>query len=217
VTDLLEDEELVVEGAVGVEDDVVVDAERCKWVDSDGERCLNLLPEGHHPTRRYCEGHVKDGPLRRKADRARKRDIPPVTIKLGTGRVGRPTKLEEDQQRVLDAATAWLGLIAGVLEATGDDVCVEAIKKATPQISLQLALLAKFHPIIVKILAPVEASGEALIWIALLIAASPVVITILTHHNLIDEKTAQRMGMVAAMGSVVGSNAATAAEEAEAA
>lgn len=188
----------------GVEDTVLFDAERCKWVDEDGERCQNSLPVGHHPTRRYCEGHVKDGPLRRRAERARKKDTPPVTINIGGPKLGRPPKLKGDQLRVNDAATAWLGMAASVLEISGDLVCAEATKNAAPQIALQLALLSEFHPILVKILAPVEATGEALVWVSLAMAISPLILTVLTHHKVISDEAAGRIGIFTALGAVVG-------------
>lgn len=104
----------------------------------------------------------------------------------------------------MEASSAWLNLVAGVLEASGDAICAEATKQQAPQIAMQLALLAKFHPIIVKVLAPVEASGEALVWISLLVAVSPVMLTVLTHHKIISDEIAQRIGIVTAMGSVIG-------------
>lgn len=165
---------------------------------------------GHGNRRVRCDGCQKTGGWIHKKTKSAK-DRPPVNVNVKLGGAKTP-KLEPDQQRVLEAATAWLGLVSGILEASGDTVCAEAAKQATPQIALQLALLAKFHPIIVKILAPVEASGEALIWISLMVAASPLIITVLTHHKVISPEVAQRIGIVTAMGAVVG-NAPPPAEE----
>ena len=110
-------------------------------MDEDGERCQNALPVGHHPTRRYCEDHVKVAPSGRRTERARKRTPPRSRSTSAAPKLGRPPKLKDDQLRVNDAATAWLGMAASVLKISGDLVCAEATKKAAPQIALQLALL----------------------------------------------------------------------------
>jgi hypothetical protein len=176
--------------------------DQCQFYDEHGQRCTLLLPLGHHKTRKFCDGHIKGGYLIKEAKR-RKSDRPPVNVKVNLG-AAKGAKLQGDQQRVLEAATAWLGLVSGVLEASGDKVCAEATTQAAPQIAMQLALLAKYHPLIVKVLAPVEASGEALVWVSLLVAVSPLIITVLSHHNLISEEVAGRIGIVTAMGAVVG-------------
>lgn len=187
----------------GVEDTVLLEGDQCQWVDPDGERCVLLLPEGHHPTRRYCEGHIKDGYLR-KASAKKRKDVPPVNVNIKIP-TAKQTKLDPTEQKVKEAATAWLGLAAALLEASGDPVCSEAIRQASGEIALQLAALSKFHPIIVKVLAPVEASGEALVWISLAVAVAPVVLAILAHHNLISKEMGERLGLLAMMGAVVGS------------
>jgi hypothetical protein len=221
VTDLLErgdlDEDSVPEDeddSAGVQSALPLSEDLCQYIDEHGERCVLFLPAGHNPSRKYCDGHQRGGHLLRTGKRGRPRkDVPPVNVNVKLGGAKSP-KLEPDQQRVQEAASAWLGLVAGVLEASGDKVCADATKEAAPQIALQLALLAKFHPMIVKVLAPIEASGEALIWVSLLVATSPLIITVLAHHKVISEEVASRIGIVTAMGAVVGAQSQSEAEAA---
>ena len=73
-----------------------------------------------------------------------------------------------------------------------------------PQEAQQLAVLSKFHPIIAKILAPVEATGEALAWVSLSMELTPFILAVLVHHNVIKEEDARKVGIFTAMGSVIG-------------
>jgi hypothetical protein len=95
-------------------------------------------------------------------------------------------------------------MLAGVFGMQGDAVCAQAVKDGAPQVAESLALLAKYHPIIVKILAPVEATGEALAWIGLGMALSPMVLAILVHHGLVSDEVAERVGLVVSLSAVVG-------------
>ena len=174
--------------------------------DSIDGRCPNDLPVGHSPKRKYCDDCPKGMHKRSKAD------TPPVNVTVkfpgGAAKDFTPT-----QRKVAEAATAWLGMLAVLLEVQGDATCATATKRATPEVANQLAILSKFHPIIAKVLAPIEATGEALAWISLALAISPVVLTVLTHHKVISEEAAARIGIVTAMGAVVG-NAPAPAEAA---
>ena len=164
--------------------------------DSIDGLCPNDLPVGHSPKRKYCDDCPKG------AHRRARSDAPPVGVTINLGK-GATSKLNSTEQAVVESASAWLGMATLLLETTGDVTCAAAIKEATPQIALQLAKLSKFHPVIVKILAPVEATGEVLVWVSLVIAISPVILTVLAHHNLISKEMGERLGMVTAMGAVV--------------
>ena len=166
--------------------------------------CDQFLPEGHSPNRRRCEGCIlKTGWIHRKT--RQKKDGPPVnvTVKL-PGAPKQKKGFTADQARVEEASTAWLNMLAGVFGMQGDAVCAQAVKDGAPQVAESLALLAKYHPIIVKILAPVEATGEALAWIGLGMALSPMVLAILVHHGLVSDEVAERVGLVVSLSAVVG-------------
>ena len=176
---------------------------QCQFIDEHGERCQTPFPPDSHPSRKWCDDHKRGGIKDPRTKKSRKGDVPPITVNIKAP-TGRPAKLKDDQQRVHQAAMAWLGMVSQVLKVTGDEVCAEATIKAAPEIALQLALLSEFHPIIVKILAPIEASGEALVWLSLAMAVSPLIITVLTHHKVISDEAAGRIGIFTAMGAVVG-------------
>jgi hypothetical protein len=198
---LFADEEVAAE-------DIPREDDRCQWIDDDGNPCTILLPAGHHPTRKWCDGHKRGGYLHKTT----KADKPPINVKINIPKATAP-KVDAVHKRVEEAATAWLGLVAAMLEMSGDEVCAGAVKQCAPQIALNLATLSKFHPIIAKVLAPVEASGEVLAWVGLVVAISPVLITILTHHKLLSEEWGTRIGVVAAMGAVVGTAPVPSADE----
>lgn len=186
--------------------------DQCNYFDEHGERCQLFLPEGHHKTRKFCDGHQKGGYLLKGKKVSGPKDKPPVNINVKLpGTTGPKTKLEGQKAQVASAATAWLGLIAAGVEMSGDETCSGAIKAATPAVALSLAELSGYHPIIVKVLCPVEASGEIAVWIGLALALSPVIIAVLAHHELIPPSWAEKIAVAASMGAVVASAAPEAA------
>lgn len=168
-----------------------------------GGECDRFLPEPHGKNRIRCDGCQRDGGWIHKGPKAKK-DRPPVNINVDLGKAPKGQKLEPDQQRVYEAATAWLTMLEQGMRAFGDEVCPDAIKIAIPQVALQLAILSKFHPMIIKILAPVEATGEGLAWISLSMAIAPVVLVVLVHHHVISEEQAKTFGVLTMMGAIVG-------------
>ena len=171
--------------------------------------CAFDLPEGHSPKRKYCDGCLRGGGLHKRTETDQAPKGVNVNIKIPTT----PKSKDPTEQRVKEATTAWLGLVAAVLESTGDTVCGQAVKDGAPQIAIQMAALSKFHPIIVKILCPVEASGEMLAWVSLTVAMAPILITVLTHHGIMKPEVAERVGVFVAMGSVVSQVPTTAPAE----
>jgi cytochrome b561 len=72
-------------------------------------------------------------------------------------------------------------------------VCAGAILESIPAIARQLGELSKFQPVLKKIFTPGESTGEALAWIGLVIALSPVTLAVLAHHNLLKPDTLERL------------------------
>lgn len=165
-------------------------------------KCDKFLPEAHGKNRIRCDGCQRDGGWIHKGTKSKK-DAPPVGVTVNLGGAKGP-KLDETQTKVRDAALAWLGMVEVVFRSTGDNTCADALKGTAPQVAQQLAVLSKFHPIIAKILAPVEATGEALAWVSLSMALTPFILAVLVHHNVIKEEDARKVGIFTAMGSVIG-------------
>jgi len=201
VTTVAEDPQLDLMGDEGVGVTAETKLDRCQCDLShetlDG-RCANTLPEGHHVTRRYCDGCKRGGALHSRTER----DKPP-TVKFEVKPPRATNAKDATKVKVAGAATAWIGLAAVAIEAAGDKVCADALKASAPSIAAQLAELSEYHPGIVKVLAPVEASGEVAVWIALVIAVSPIILTVLAHHELIPASWAERIAVGVQMGSVV--------------
>ena len=80
----------------------------------------------------------------------------------------------------------------------------EALASAIPAIAHQLALLSKYHPFIRKIFVSGEGTGEAMAWVGLVIAVSPAIIAILSHHNVLRGKMAERLEEVAGYMDLLG-------------
>ena len=165
----------------------------CQW-----EGCDTPLPEGSHVTRRYCDDHVRGGAKRR----AKPQQAPPsVKINIPPPKAAKKSK---DQEKVKAAAEALINLAAIGLEISGDATCGAVIKAQAPAIAEQLCVLSEYHPIIAKLLSPGEMTGETAAWIGLVLAAFPILVTVLVHHELISEQWAQRLASVVSIGALVG-------------
>lgn len=173
------------------------------------EGCGVALPlegdPGFHPMRKYCDEH-QPGKRKAKAPKVEPggEGLPPsvnLTLDLGGKGKGKATKGDADAAKVAAGAERMLGLIPLVLAMTGDQVCPPAIAEAIPAIAAQLGELARYHKGLVKVFAGGEGTGEAVAWLGLMAATTPVVITVLAHHGLISKSVADRF---AAFVSVAG-------------
>ena len=139
-------------------------------------------------------------------------DLPPRVIN-NTFNVKTPTsrsKVEPDLKAVEDGAAAMLAFIPMVLAILGDEVCPQVIEGAIPDISHQLALLSKYHPVIKKVFVTGEGTGEFMAWVGLALTLSPVIIAVLAHHDLLKGKTGERIGTAAAFIGLAGQMASDA-------
>lgn len=108
------------------------------------------------------------------------------------------TKDSDVLKDVEEGAAYLLGFVPMVLALTGDEVCSNVLSEATPAIAHQLAMLTKFHPGLKKLFVSGEGTGEVMAWIGLVITLSPVLITVLAHHNLLKGAAAERLANAAA-------------------
>jgi hypothetical protein len=179
------------------------------------DECTAPLPlegePGYHRMRKYCDEHQPSQSSGAKKRRAKltPNDAEPApksvinnnfTIKPTPSRSSKPSS---EIAELETAATEMLNLIPMVLALTGDAVCTPEIANAIPNIAHQLAILSKYHPFIKKMFLSGEGSGEFMAWLGLLIVTSPVLVTVLAHHNVISGKIAERLATAVAVGGVV--------------
>lgn len=174
--------------------------------------------EGYHVQRKYhneCRPASRSGKKKNKTRVRPSGDEPAptrvtnnFTIRASTGKA----KLPADIAAVEEGATMMLGFAPMIMAALGDTVCPEAISAAIPDIARQLAQLSKYHPFIRKIFVSGEGTGELMAWIGLVITLSPVIVTVLAHHELVSGKVGDRIANVAAFGGIF----AAAVDESEA-
>ncbi len=184
------------------------------------EGCAATIPvkgePGYHRMRKYCDEHQpKQSPGAAKRRAMTNENEPAPTRVVNNNFTIKPQatkKATGPELAVEEAAAAMMGLVPMLLAAFGDEVCPEAMKSAIPEIAHQLAVLAKFHPAIKKIFTTGESTGEFMAWLGLVIVVSPVIVTVLAHHNLVSGKLAERIAFVASMGGIVAQAAAGGAE-----
>lgn len=179
------------------------------------EGCTNFLPlpgePGYHRLRKYCDDDQpkqSSGAAKRRAKLEPNDNEPAPTRVVNNNFTIKPTPTKSTKPtgavaEVEAAATEMLNLVPMLLALTGDDVCTPEIANAIPNIAHQLAVLSKYHPFIKKIFISGEGSGEFMAWLGLLIVVSPVLVTVLAHHNLIPEKIANRLATAAVFGQVI--------------
>jgi hypothetical protein len=176
--------------------------------------CTTALPRvgevGYHSMRRYCDAHQpRSSPsaAKRRAKakvEGRSDETPPASVITNnfTVKVPTPPKTPKTSPTAVveEGATEMLSLLPMILAAFGDEVCPVALQSAIPSIAHQIAILSGYHPWIRKLFTSGENSGEIMAWFALILVTSPVIITILAHHNLVSGKLAERLAYVSAMG-----------------
>jgi hypothetical protein len=163
------------------------------------EGCENELPEKSSHFRKYCDEHM--------VARPKSRDKAPRSVSINLPR--QPvTKKARDSERVAQAMLGYLGIMEGLFRAANDDVCADAVKRAAPGLAQAVGSLAEYHPVLVKVLAPLKATGEATAWLMAVVAVGPLVLTVLAHHELIDKTLAERLGVVAAASTSFAASAA---------
>lgn len=174
-----------------------------------GVACTMPLPRegepGYHPKRLYCDAHQPKGSAAKRKLKGNPDEGTPTKVINNNFTVKTPTsktKVSGDLAAVEDAATQMLNLLPMVLAMFGDEVCPPEIQKSIPAVAHQLAVLSKYHPVIKKLLTGGTGTGETMVWLGLAVAISPVIITVLAHHNLVGDKLAEKLAYVAAMGGV---------------
>ena len=158
---------------------------------------------GYHRMRKYCDAHQPKKKPKLVPDDGE--PVPPrvtnnVTVNLPKVKT---SKADTEAAKVAAGAEAMLGLIPLVMTMVGDDVCPASISAAVPSIAAQLGELSKFHPVLRKVFAGGEGTGEVVAWIGLSVALVPVLLVVLVHHGLISTKVADRLSAFTDLGGLV--------------
>lgn len=161
----------------------------------NAERCPNRLPADAKPTRLYCDLHKAKG-SKSKVTPEGSGERPPISIDVEV----KAPRVSKADAALVEYATQLLSMVPMVLAMTGDEVCPPAIERSIPAIAAQLATLAKYHPGLKAFLTPGESTGEMVAWLGLLVATSPVLITVMVHHHMISDSMAERLTAFVAVG-----------------
>jgi hypothetical protein len=197
--DVLDDTASLLEDVNGLGglDDYERDFERpCVRLDKrTNSFCTDFLPVGANDQQKYCPRHQP------RSSRLKARIKPPdapqpksvtnnikVTIPKGATK-----KDNTDAERVEQAALAMLQMLPMLLAMTGDEICPPAISEQLPAIAAALGELSKFQPWLKKVFTPGESTGEVFAWVSLLVATSPALIVVLSHHGMISADLSERL------------------------
>jgi hypothetical protein len=163
---------------------------QCK-AEEFGERCLNMLPDGSPPARKYCDVHyVGNGG---KVKRARAEKAPKLVVEMGGKAAGKK------DQRVADTAagaTAFMNVVAAGLAATGDNTCAAAVAGGSAQWGQAVGELSKFQPWLAQFFAPVGGDSQLGAWLSFLMATGAIALPVLAHHNMLPSSVGAKMGGV---------------------
>lgn len=158
--------------------------------------CDEELAPDAHPFAKYCPTHAppkKTRPQPRSKSRPTsrpRRDAPPkIVIDLGKANA----KPSAAKAKIAEKATQWTVVAGMVVYNTGDQTCGQAVVKAAPGLGKAMADLAEYQPWIDKLFSG-SAGGSTGAWVGLIVAASPIIITVLAHHNLLPESIAAMLG-----------------------
>jgi hypothetical protein len=161
------------------------------------EGCSNLLPDGSHPARKYCDEHfVGKGQRAERKRNGNNAERPPRLVVD----VGGPRKTGgKSDQRARDTAqgaAAMLNVVATGFSMAGDQACAAAFVNGTPALSGAIGELSKFHPGISTFFAPVGAESEFGAWLGLLLAAAAIAVPVMAHHGVLPDSVGAKLGGV---------------------
>jgi hypothetical protein len=164
--------------------------------------CPNLLPDGSHPSRKYCEEHFVGKGARGKA-KAEK--APKLVVDLGGGKA-----TKKGDQRVADTAAgaaAFMQVVATGLSVSGDQVCAAAVANGAAQWGQSVGELSKYQPWLQQFFAPVGGDNQIGAWLGFLMATGAIALPVMAHHNLLPQSVGAKLGgvFVAAEGAADGS------------
>jgi hypothetical protein len=151
-------------------------------------RCENLIPEGSHPARKYCDEHFVGKGNSRKKERP-----PKLVVDLGGG------KTRGKDQRAADTAagaTAFANVIATVLSVSGDQVCSAAVAQGAAQWGAAVGELSKYQPWLSQFFAPVGGENQLGAWLGFMMATGAIALPVMAHHNLLPASVGAKLGGV---------------------
>jgi hypothetical protein len=157
--------------------------------------CTNLLPDGSHPARKYCDEHFqgRGGRTARKAAGNNAERAPRLVVDVG----GKRPKDGMKGQRARDTAAgaaAFAQVIAGGLAMTGDTVCAGAVSSQAQAWGDAVGELSKYQPGLASFFAPVGGDSQLGAWLGLLMVTGSIALPVLAHHNLLPENVGAKLG-----------------------
>jgi hypothetical protein len=186
VTDTLNYEETDADGYKLLRDD----DGQIVWCNVEG--CTNpIYWRGRGFKSPLCRTHRP--PPQKKGKTRRKDSAPRVVFEVGRTK---PQKKSRETE-VTEGATAMLNVVAAGIAMSGDAVCSTAVREGAPALAEALGDLSKYHPQIAKFFAPMGGESEFGAWIGLGMAGAPIVVTVLSHHNLLPASVGAKIGGIA--------------------
>jgi hypothetical protein len=156
------------------------------------EGCPNVVPEGAHRLRQYCDEHSGAKEARKRERRQARQRSKTNTIRVDLG--GKPAKggTDAELEAVRKRATQMAQTAAAVvLMTTRDETDAMAIAAGAERWGAAVAGVAEYEPWLRKLAAGGEASGRVLAWLQLTIATGGIVVPILAHHDLLPPQMVQ--------------------------
>lgn len=187
-----------IDGLVGGESDT--DAGDFSVVPPNGrtcaeEGCTNLLPDGSHPARKYCDEHFqgRGGRTGRKAKGNNGEKAPRLVVDVGGARV----KGGKGDQRARDTAAgaaAFANVIATGIAMTGDDFCAGVIAGTAGQWGDAVGELSKYQPWLSTFFAPVGGDSQLGAWLGFMMVTGSIALPVLAHHGLLPDSVGAKLG-----------------------
>lgn len=163
--------------------------------------CTNLLPEGSHQARKYCDDHFRGrgGRDQRRREGQTGEKAPKLVVEVGGKR---PTGGKGDQRarETAAGAKAFATVIATGFAMAGDNNCATAVKTQANEWGDAVGELSKYQPWLATFFAPVGEESQLGAWFAFFMTTAGIAVPILAHHELLPKSIAAKVGgvMVAA-------------------
>lgn len=162
------------------------------------EGCVNTLPDGSHPARKYCDEHFqgRGGRTARKA-KGQNGEKKPTSITFDVGGKRKSDGMKGQRARDTAAgATAFMQVVGSGLAVAGDDVCAAAVTGGAAQWGEAVGELSKYQPFLATFFAPVGGDSQLGAWLGFMMATGAIALPVLAHHDLLPASVGAKMGGV---------------------
>lgn len=156
--------------------------------------CVNTLPDGSHPARKYCDEHFVGKGQRQARKRAGNNGERPPRLVVDVG--GKRPKDGMKGQRARDTAqgaTAFANVIATGISMTGDNVCATAIASQAAAWGESVGELSKYQPWLAQFFAPVGGDSQLGAWLGFGMVTGAMLLPVLAHHGMLPESVGAKL------------------------